>query len=110
MPYRRIRTGENGVPLQGQEDGKGCAGQHPASLAQPHPVGDQHQGSPGTWPLPEPPEPLGEAGAIGSEALPDQGQRPAVRKCETGVGGRRSEEADADGKRRCWTLRLPAGR
>ena len=96
-PHRGIQAGQGGVPFQGQEDGESRTGQHPAGLAQPHLVGGQHQDTAGQRPLPEPPQPLGKAGAVGGEALPHHGHGAPVGQGDSCVQRGGPEPAKSDG-------------
>ena len=64
-------------------------------MPEPHLVGRQDQHRPGHWPLAKPPEPLGEAGPVGGESLPDDAQGPAAGQNQAGVQGHGPVPAEA---------------
>ena len=60
-------------------------------------VGHEQERGGGLRPLPEPPEPLGEARAVGGRSLPDDGDGPPVGKGEGRVHRHGAIPAEADG-------------
>ena len=70
---------------------------NPSGVAQPGLVGEDEQEAAGLRPVPEPPEPLGEPGAVGGETLPDDADGPPVGKGDGGVHRHGAVPAEADG-------------
>ena len=84
-------------PLQGEDRWRGSPAQQPSGVAQPGLVGEDEQEAAGLRPVPEPPEPLGEPGAVGGETLPDDADGPPVGKGDGGVHRHGAVPAEADG-------------
>ena len=80
-------SGAGRVALQGDEAQQGQVVQHPAHLAQPHLVGGQQQHGIRTGLLGQPPQPLGEGGAVGGVPHADHGQGLAAGQGDAGVQG-----------------------
>ena len=67
-------------------------------MPEPHLVGHQDERRSGHGSLAQPPEPLGEAGPVGGESLPDDPDGPAVGQRQTGVQGLGAVPAEPNGE------------
>ena len=96
-PDGRSRARGGGVPLQDEVGDERRSRQKPAGVAQPHLVGHQQEHGGGLRPLPEPPEPLGEAGAVGGRSLPYDGDYAPVGEGYGGVHRHGAVPPEAEG-------------
>ena len=87
-PHRVVRRRLDRLALEGEIEGNGGAGQRPADVPEPHVVGHQHEDRSGERPLAQPPHPVGKAGPVGGEPLPDDADGAAAGKLDGGVQGR----------------------
>ena len=96
-PHGVVGPGQHGVALQGEDRGRGGAGQHSAGVPEPHLVGREDQDSAGERPLAKPPQALGEGRAISGQALPDDPDGPPAGEHDGGVQGSGPVQPQAHG-------------
>ena len=94
-PDALVRPGRRRVAFQRKEGRYGRCRHQPGRVAQPHRVGDEQQAGARARPLAQPPEALGEGGAVGGPALPDHEQPAPVGERDRGVHRHRPVPAEA---------------
>ncbi len=85
------------MAIQGEKGRSEGAAQQVAGLAQAHLVGNDHQEGTGPGTLGQPPEPLGEAGALGGGPLPCYRQHTITGPGDGGVVGQGPVPAEGQG-------------